>query len=185
MTFSDIQCHAVAESCANVVRQIERKKLLPEQAAFIEHCAFEDIPAEVAIEHDLIVFNPPQIPERYLDAGILENTKADLAMAYFRLGGPDGLKVVREFLRWYRNLRTRTPAFIQLSSFIGRSLIEKTIASHDLRYEITASQLVDLRPIFWKAAETLSGEQRADRALRQKKDGGWKKRLLTISLTGR
>jgi hypothetical protein len=101
------------------------------------------------------------------------------------LGGRDGLKVVREFLRWYRNLSRRTPAIIQLSSFIGRSVIEKTIASYRLRYQINVSDPVDLRPMFWKAAEAFSDEQRADRALSQKKNGAWKKRLLTISLTGR
>ena len=182
VTFSDIQCHAIAESCANFARHVQRKKLRAGQAAFMEHCPFQKIPREVVAAHDLMVFNPPQIPERYVDSDLLQRAKADASLAYFRLGGSDGLKIVREFLRWYRSLGTRTPATVQLSSFIGRSLIEKTMADYELRYEMTASELVNLRPMFWKAAEAFSDQQRSDRALCRKKNGVWMKRLLTVSL---
>lgn len=184
VTFSDIQCHAIAESCANFVRHVRQKKLQAGQAAFMEHCPFQKIPREVVAAHDLVVFNPPQIPERYVDGDLLRSAKTDPSLAYFRLGGSDGLKVVREFLRWYRSLGTRTPAIIQLSSFIGRSLIEKTMADYKLRYEITASKPVNLRPMFWKAAEAFSDQRRSDRALFRKKNGVWTKRLLTVSLMG-
>lgn len=182
VTFTDVQCHAIAESCANVKRHIERGKLRPEQAAFVEHCPFEKIPPDIAAHHNLIVFNPPQIPERYVDRALVQSTKADASMSYFRLGGRDGLKIVRKFLQWYDGLGPKRPnAIVQLSSFIGRSLIEKTISEQELSCEITLSEPVDLRPMFWKAVEALSDEERVDRALIKKKNGAWMKRLLTLS----
>jgi methylase of polypeptide subunit release factors len=90
VTFSDIQCQAIAESCANFVRHVELKKLRVEQAAFMEHCPFQRISREIVVEHELVVFNPPQIPEKYLNPETVKKRRPIWPRRIFDWGGATG-----------------------------------------------------------------------------------------------
>ena len=126
VTFTDIQVEAVAESFSNVARQIERNAIREGSIDFIGPTPFSDLRPEVLTTHTLVAFNPPQIPEARLCEKAKDEIKADPSTAHFRLGGKDGLEIVRQFLQWYKSIPKRhTKAVLVLSSFLGQRNIEK------------------------------------------------------------
>lgn len=132
--------------------------------------------------HDVVAFNPPQLPNRYTD-----RIEGDTVTKTFRHGGSDGLDVTRGFLGWYSGLKSPKPdAVIVLSCFLGRSRIAQAFRDHALVWHKLGSIRIPLRPFLQAAAETLTGDEReiADRSL-EKNDGGiWTKEVMTILVRG-
>lgn len=183
VTFADIECKAISETCSNVVKRVERDQISVKHVAFLEPSEFRKIPRSIVMKHDLIAFNPPQIPEKLLSKAKLKELRADPLTSHFRAGGPDGLRLAREFFQWYARLRKPRPAaVIELSSLIGKGLIDKTIREYGLTYDIVGRpKRVKLRPFFWPKVGALGNEDRKDRSLRCK-NGKWTKVLTTYSL---
>jgi len=187
VTFSDIQSVAMTETVANAVRLLESKvgaKLRPEQMQFLAPGPFTSLKGDLVSSHDMLVFNPPQLPTNFLKADELLKLDKSSSRATFRLGGPDGLKVVKEFLLWYSYLEGQVPpATILLSSFLGYGQIAATIRHQGLTFETKTETVVPLRKILVDAAESFSETERVDRGLNRAKGGGWTKRLLTLSVS--
>jgi methylase of polypeptide subunit release factors len=182
VTFADIQCEAIAETCSNAIRLIEQGEIGEDQVEFLEPVSFEKIGRDLVARHSLVVFNPPQIPERHLSAQKQQEINADASMSYFRLGGPDGLKIVREFFDWYSRLAGPKPqAVLLLSSFLGKDLIEEAVREAGLKMSVLHTTRVILREMFRSAADNLSAEEQRNTSL-EKHQGGWTKEVLTVSV---
>lgn len=182
-TFTDKQWKAVSESWANALRGIEATKIRADQVAFCEPMEFEKIPSEIVAEHDLIAFNPPQIPMQMLTPTGQAKINNDPSTGAYRNGGDSGLEYAEKFLHWYSELgKSRPAAAILLSSLIGPSLIENTIGRHRLRIMDTKSSRVRLREDFWAEVEKLSDSDREERRLQRDAKFTWTKELITYSL---
>jgi len=183
VTFNDIQSTAVSVTFANVSSLIQ-KGITRESAVACFKGEFKRIPQEVVAQHDLLVFNMPQLPTRDVAEDYLRKVEADPSMRYFRIGGPDGLKVARQFLRWYGGLRGARPdAVTVLSSFLGKHRIEKALNESGVKWKLLATDRIPLRLILTAKAEKLSASERSDRSLWKSNSGKWTKELLPILLT--
>ena len=167
----------------------ERGSIDPSKVRYFKG-KFESIPEHLVKEHDLIVFNPPQLVGKYASADELSKIEADNIEKTFRLAGPDGLDIAREFFQWYETLSKPAPAaVILLSSFHGKDLIERTIKEHGLGYEIVHKHTALLRKAFHAAAKEFTTKQLSDKSLERLKrplkwneEQEWTEDLLTISL---
>lgn len=186
VTFNDIQREAISESGSNVATKIEEGQIRPEQADYVV-APFSDIARSIVDHHSLIGFNPPQLPTDYLDEDYLRKLEVDPSMSIYRIGGTDGLKIVREFFHWYAGLSLPKPAaVILLSSFLGRTRIANAIRTCGLSGTILAETPAPLRKILINAADNFSAAERSERSLaRSLTEGGsiWMKTFLTVSLT--
>lgn len=188
VTFNDLQASWIDTTRRNVDIKIREGTIQQAQVEFTKAGPFADpkvISTEVIAQHTLLAFNPPQLPTEYVVEKSLQSIENDPIEKAFRIGGPDGLNIVRNFLEWYAGVKTPKPdAVILLSSFLGRELINQTIASCGLREasrEETAG--VPLRPIFVKEKiDALSNEERDDKSLTPDGHGWWTKTLFTIRL---
>jgi methylase of polypeptide subunit release factors len=182
VTFNDIQEAAILVTRFNAAVQIENGKIKSDQVDYITG-PFVGIAKDVVDRHDLIAFNPPQLPTDCVNQTYLRKMLADPSMTDYRNGGPGGLKIVEEFLGWYAGLPWPKPtAVILLSSFLGKNRIANAIAAHGLRANTIGERPAVLRPILTEAADRLSSDERKERSL-EKVNGTWIKTLRTISLT--
>ena len=182
VTFADLRREWIDITRENVTRKISEGLICESQVAVLEAASFTELPAEVLDRHDLVAFNPPQLPFKYLDERRRDEFDADAIRRDFRCGGPDGLEVVKEFLRWYVDPRQLKPVCILvLSSFLGRALIAETLASFGVTAQIAAETSVPLRAAFWAATERLSTSEQEDRSL-LRSSRGWRKQLLTYRI---
>jgi methylase of polypeptide subunit release factors len=188
VTFNDIQDAAILETRANVAMHIEQGAIHESQVAG-HRGSFTTIPPSIITHHDLIAFNPPQLPTGFINKEHRKKIEADSSMSLFRIGGPDGLKIVKEFFTWYAMLKPPKPAaIIVLSSFLGRNLIKKKVEEHCLKWEILKETQVPLREILNDAADKFSKDnaELSDRSLERNFSGGfsakWSKKLLTIEI---
>ncbi len=180
VTFNDKSEEMISTTQTNVTKKIEQREIRSSQVEFIRAC-FARIPTSVISQHDLLAFNPPQLPDKYL-----REVETSPTTKLYRDGGSDGLEVAREFLRWYAGLTTPTPpAVILLSSFLGWSTIVDAIQKNKLKYKPIMRTRVPLRQFLWKKAEILSKNEKdkIDRSLMKGPDGNWTKELVTILLT--
>ncbi|MFZ0959545.1 MAG: methyltransferase [Terriglobia bacterium] len=188
VTFDDIQSKAIAVTFANLDWHIQQGNIQESQVASLK-AGFADIPASVVAQHDLIAFNPPQLPWNYVTPEYRKEIEASSHQRIFRDGGSrgDGLQFVEKFLEWYGRLGSPKPnAVIVLSSFLGKSLIESTIAQHKLEWELLQEpKRVPLRQILAQSAEGFTEAERNERSLRRAADGKWTKELLAILLCDR
>lgn len=183
VTFNDLQEEMVSTTRANVDWQIGRGKISDSQVDYVVN-DFANISAQMVGRHTLVAFNPPQLPEDSLSTEKRDELERDPAMSHFRLGGPDGLNIVRGFLGWYSQLEGPMPgAVILLSSFLGMTRIASVIEGERLAWRVIQRTRVPLRAILSAAADRLSNAEREDRALRGDGRGNWSKELLTISVT--
>lgn len=183
VTFVDVRREWIEITRENVARKINEGVIHESQVAILEAGCFTNLSPEVLGRHDLVAFNPPQLPSNYFDEPGLDKIESDAVCRDFRRGGPDGLDVVKEFLGWYIDSEHRKPScLLLLSSFLGRKLIARMIRSFGLAAEIVAQTRSPLRRGFWPAAERLSQSQRADRLL-ARADDGWTKQLLTYQIS--
>ncbi len=182
VTFNDIQDEMILAARLNVERQIAKGTISESQVSYLR-ASFVDIEAQSVAQHDLLCFNPPQLPEKALSPQIMNEFLGNPSLSYFRLGGPDGLNVVRQFLGWYSQLNAPAPRVVMLlSSFLGMSRIRAAIEGFRLELGILARTGVPLRGFLSEAAERFSPKDRADRSLVKDGHGKWTKELLTISL---
>jgi SAM-dependent methyltransferase len=182
VTFNDILPEMISVSRTNVKSQVRQGRILASQAAF-RVCGFARMRRNFVVQHDLIEFNPPQLPMRHLSKAARRKITKNGLKRSFRFGGPDGLSVVRRFFSWYARLSGPKPdAVILLSSFLGRIAIGEAVREHGLSWKITSRTRVPLRPILIPAAERASAEERKDRSLKKGRYGDWTKELLTILL---
>jgi len=127
-------------------------------------------------------------PSGILDKETLSGIEGDNIQSAFRIGGLDGLDIVRDFFKWYAWLKMPKPdAVINLSSFLGQSAIERAIASYGLR-EVSRKTTpgIALRRIFSEdKISKLSPAEAQDRLLNPDGHGWWTKSLLTIRLVNR
>jgi len=193
-TFTDLFPKWLHVAQCNAEIRVREGAIQPSQVSFTKAGQFARLDPEIVFQHNLLSFNPPQLPTAFVDEDTLRNLAADPIQSGFRIGGRDGLRIVRNFLKWYSSLTlpdlpdsaSRKPdAVLLLSSFLGRRLIEKTIASYGLL--VISGKPVEtpatLRKMFWKKADELSHSpvEIEDRSLTR--DGEvWKKKLLTYRL---
>lgn len=183
VTFNDVQSEAISVTFANISSQIQKGRILESQVACFKS-EFSGIPASIVARHNLIAFNMPQLPTRDVDKDYLRKVEATPSMNYFRIGGPDGLRVARRFLRWYTGLTgTRTEALILLSSFLGKSRIEKVLNESGVKWKLLKTDRVPLRQSLTSRAEKFSARERSERSLGKTHSGKWTKELLPILFT--
>lgn len=189
VTFTDIRPEWIEITSQNVAVKINQGVIKQSQVSIIaKPCSFTDIPAEVLDTCNLMSFNSPQLPTDYVDEKDWRKIASDPTKNAFRIGGRDGLKVVREFLEWYARPNSPKPgAVILLSSFLGRRRIEQALDLHGIRWALCGETPgVPLRPFFLKEKiNALSGPEREDRSLKPDGAGWWTKSLLTIRLAYR
>jgi methylase of polypeptide subunit release factors len=182
VTFNDIQKEMIAAARVNADKQIMRGAISDSQVAYLGG-DFKSISAQAVARHNLVSFNPPQLPSDALSAKNRAEIEEDQSLSYFRLGGPDGLRIVRDFFHWYSQLADVQPeAVILLSSFLGLSKIRAAIRESNLKSKILTRTTVPLREILSDAAERLSAEEMEDRSLKRTDQRRWTKELLTISV---
>jgi methylase of polypeptide subunit release factors len=184
VTFVDVLPEAIATARANVSQHIREGTLRESQVAYVAS-EFENLSLTLLAKHDLVAFNPPQLPVAFTDRKYLQAVECSRIMSQFRLGGPDGLSIVRQFLRWYAALPDWRPrAVFMLSSFLGRYQINDAINQYGLRATTLSETAVPLRECLTEAANRFSHDidEMRNRSL-QLREGTWTKVLLTIQLT--
>jgi hypothetical protein len=115
------------------------------QGQFTEAISFASLTVPVLAKHDMLSFNPPQLPSAFVEAKEIIRLEANPFTNSYRRAGPDGLDVVRLFLGWYACLpRPTVDCYVLLSSFLGRERIAHEITSRGLGWELHASTKVRL-----------------------------------------
>ncbi|MES2569378.1 MAG: methyltransferase [Verrucomicrobiota bacterium] len=181
VTFNDIQPEAIAETQRNVEWHVAEGRLRHAQVAY-RVGPLESLIPELVSQHNLIAFNPPQYPCAFADEEELLQIRKKGTESVFRLGGDDGLKLVRTFLRWLGSLEPHPPkTIILLSSFLSRSRIEALFRANGFGFTRAVEIAAPLRPSLMKAAESFSPDEQADRAL-IKVNGQWQKQLWAFEL---
>jgi methylase of polypeptide subunit release factors len=183
VTFNDVQPELVRAAQQNVAMRALEGRFQLTQVAYTEAVSFKVIPQQIVANHNLIAFNFPQLPLELLNQGEASTLGTDRTNAIFRDGGPDGLRIARDFFLWYANLQQPKPDVVSvLSSFIGESRINQAFAECGLRWKILVRTRVKLRPFFSEAAARCwrSEADRMDRSLGRGVKGDWTKDLLTV-----
>lgn len=183
VTFDDVQSKGVAVTFANVDWHIENQRIKENQVKSMK-AGFAEIPRSVVVQHDLIVFNPPQLPMDHVDKAYRKHVEEHAWQKAFRDGQGDGLGITERFLTWYEGLRRPLPpAFVLLSSFLVRGKIKDMLNRFEIEWKIAEPpRRVPLRRILVKAAESFDETERTKRALRKTSSGKWTKELLGITI---
>jgi methylase of polypeptide subunit release factors len=183
VTFNDCLSDAIAVTFANVQWHIEQGNIEESRVGCLKS-DFAAISAEAASQHDLIAFNPPQLPWKWVDEDYRKEIGLQHSQMSFRFGGEDGLDAVRNFLGWYGGLGSkRPPALITLSSFLSKSSITAALNSCGVKWRVFYEKKnVPLREILAQAAESFGTDGKADRCLEKTPKGNWTKELLVVSL---
>jgi methylase of polypeptide subunit release factors len=185
VTFSDIMPEWIDITRANVRFKIEEGAIAASQVDVMDATSFERISPEVVSRHDMLIFNLPQFPEDFADPGDLAKLEADPIKSNYRLAGPDGLKLAREFFQWYGCLKQPKPdAVFVLWSILGKRQIIEALEGHRFRWKIIAETPVPVKPEFAGIAARFSqdSDEKDNRMLRRDGDG-WSNTVLTIRLT--
>lgn len=187
VTFMDKEPAWLNVARCNVEIKIREGAIQPGQTKFLEPSDLSEISTDEIAQHDLLVFNPPQLPYAFLDEASRAAIDNDPIERSFRRGGETGLELAEKFFGWYAGLPAGRPdAVILLSSFLGKSKIETLIASFGirLRQEPIATE-APLRAFLWEAAEQFSRSATEVANRRISKVGEqWHKELLTYQLAG-
>jgi len=184
VTFNDIQPDAIRETAINAATLIERGRISPSQMSLTASIGFDHLGVELVRQHDLISFNPPQLPTQHLYKDVLAKLETDPHKAIFRIAGPDGLALAKRFFAWYARMPKPKPrAVIVLSSFLGWSRILEQIHAHGLKEDVLRTVTIPLRKWLVGAADGFAGDplELRDRLL-TKTDGGWNKTLFVVAL---
>lgn len=185
VTFNDLEPRWLDVTRCNVEIKIREGVIRQSQVRFLEAGDLAQISGEEVSQHDLVAFNPPQLPYSFIDDKTRQKIESDPIERNFRGGGRDGLDIARVFFEWYASLQHPKPdAVILLSSFLGRRLIDQTIASYGLRQRQKPEETpATLREMFWTQADEFahSRSEMDDRSI-EKGPEGWQKKLLTFRL---
>ena len=186
VTFTDIAPIWIDIARSNVDLKVHEGLIDPSRTKFLEPTELASIPYDEVAQHDLVSFNPPQLPYAYVDEATRQKIDSDPIERSFRRGGESGLEIVSMFFTWYASLPMPKPdAVILLSSFLGRRNIENAMSISGLTpREAPIESNATLRSMFWEYAERFSNSpsEMADRSIR-KVNGVWHKKLLTYRLT--
>jgi len=184
-TFTDIEPTWLEIAKRNVSIKIRGGLISPSQVRFLPPTGFAELPYAEIAQHDLVAFNPPQLPYAYVDRATKQKIDSDPIEHRFRWGGELGLDVVEQFFAWYAGLHAPKPdAVILLSSFLGRRHIDEAISAAGLRpCEDPVETDATLRPMLWKQADAFSRSptELEDRSICKVGDT-WHKKLLTFRL---
>lgn len=186
VTFIDVMQEWIDIARANVRHTIENGDVSPSQVDVMDPLPFDRISPELVVQHDMVVFNLPQFPESFVSQSDLSEIEADALRARYRLAGPDGLKLARDFCRWYGDLkRPRPDAVCVLWSILGKRQIIEVLKSNSLQWTIVQETMIALKPEFSPIAAHFfeNAEERDNRMLGRDGDG-WTQHVLTIRLTG-
>jgi methylase of polypeptide subunit release factors len=185
VTFTDILPEWIDITRANVSLKIKEGAIAPSQVDVMDAMPFDQIPAEVVAQHDMVVFTLPQYPEDFVTPDELSKIAAGRISARYRLSGRDGLKLARDFSHWYAHLRQPKPdAVFVLWSILGKRQIAETFTSDSFQWEILHQTPIPVKPEFSRVAAEFfqDAEERDDRMLASNGDS-WTNTVLTIRLT--
>ena len=183
VTFVDVLPEAIAATQANVSYHIARQTIHASQVSYVTE-GFSHLPPSVLASGNLIAFNPPQLPAALTDTKYLKAVQGSTIQRTFRLGGPYGLSVIGEFLKWYASLRSPKPRAVMLvSSFLGRRQIQSAFDQYGLQASVIKETIVPLRACLTRAADSFStlGDEMHNRSL-TRSGGTWSKKLLTMQV---
>lgn len=185
VTFVDVMHEWIDIARANVSRKIESGAIDPSQVDVMDAMPFERIPPEIVAQHDMLVFNLPQYPEDFANRSYLSELGANPVKARYRLAGPDGLKLARDFFQWYARLKQPKPdAIFLLWSILGRRQIMEALNSDRFQWKIVQQTPVPLKPEFSHiAAQFFQDAEERDNRMLQRDGDGWTNHVLTIRLT--
>jgi methylase of polypeptide subunit release factors len=185
VTFIDLMPEWIEIARANVRLNIEKHAITPLQVDVMDAMPFARISPEVVAQHDMLIFNLPQYPEDYANPRDLAQFEADPMQAHYRLAGPDGLKLARDFSQWYARLKQPKPdAVFVLWSILGKRQITKALTADGFQWKIISETPVPVKPEFSRVAAQFfqDGGERDNRMLERNGDG-WTNEVLTIRLT--
>jgi methylase of polypeptide subunit release factors len=185
VTFTDILHEWIEITRANVSLKIEQGAISPSQANVVDAMPFDRIPPEAVAQHDMVVFSLPQLPEDLVTPSELSKIGADPIRARYRLAGRDGLKLARDFSRWYAHLRRPKPdAVFVLWSILGKRQIAEALKSDSFQWNIIQETPIPLKPEFCRvAAEFFQDAEERDNRMLARDGDGWTNHALTIKLT--
>jgi methylase of polypeptide subunit release factors len=185
VTFIDLMPEWIDITRANIRLKIEQRAITPSQVDVMDAMPFARISPEVVAQHDLLIFNLPQYPGDYANPSDLSKFEADPIKAHYRLAGPDGLKLARDFSLWYARLNKPKPdAVFVLWSILGKRQIMKALAADGLQWKTIKETSVPVKPEFSRVAAQFfwDPEEKGNRML-ERNEEGWTNKVLTIRLT--
>jgi methylase of polypeptide subunit release factors len=186
VTFIDLMPEWIDIARANVHLKIEQGAITPSQVHVMEAMPFTQISPELVAQHDMLTFNLPQYPAAFANPDDLAQFEAEPVKARYRLAGPDGLKLARDFSRWYAHLPQPKPdAVFVLWSILGKRQIAEALTSDRLRWKIVNETPVPVKPEFSRiAAQFFQNPEERDNRMLGKDGETWTNRVLTIRLSG-
>jgi methylase of polypeptide subunit release factors len=185
VTFVDLMPEWIHITRANARLKIEKRAITPSQVDVMDAMPFARIPPEVVAQHDMLIFNLPQYPEDYANPSDLSKFEADPIKAHYRLAGPDGLKLARDFSQWYARLKQPKPdAVFVLWSILGKRQIIKALTADRFQWKIIKETPVPVKPEFSRvAAQFFQDTEERDNRMLERNEDGWTNKVLTIRLT--
>jgi hypothetical protein len=114
----------------------------------------------------------------------LSNFEADPIKARYRLAGPDGLKLARDFSRWYARLEQPKPdAVFVLWSILGKRQITEALTADRFRWKIIQETPIPVKPEFSRvAAQFFQDTEERDNRMLEKDGDTCTNKVLTIRL---
>ncbi len=185
VTFVDLMPEWMDITRANIRLNIEKGVMTPSQVDVMEATPFARISPEVVAQHDLLIFNLPQYPEDYANPSDLSKFAADPIKANYRLAGPDGLKLARDFSQWYAGLKQPSPdAVFVLWSILGKRQIIEALTADRFQWKIIKETPVPLKPEFSRiASQFFQDKEERDNRMLGRDGESWTHSVLTIRLT--
>jgi methylase of polypeptide subunit release factors len=185
VTFIDVLDVWIEITRANVNLKIENGAIAPAQVEVIDAMPFNRISPETVAQNDMLVFNLPQFPEGFVSPGDWSKLGADPVRSRYRLAGPDGLKLVRDFCQWYGRLKQPKPdAVFVLWSILGKRQIIEALKTDRFQWTTIKETPVPLKPEFSGiAAQFFRDTEERDNRMLARDGDGWTNHVLTIRLT--
>jgi methylase of polypeptide subunit release factors len=184
VTFIDLMPEWVDITRANISLKIEKGAITPSQVDVMDAMPFAQISPEAVAQHDMIIFNLPQYPQEFANPGDLAKFEADPIQARYRLAGPDGLKLARDFSQWYARLKWPKPdAVFVLWSILGKRQITEALKADHFQWKIIEETPIPVKPEFSRvAAQFFQDPQERDNRMLERDGDGLTNRVLTIRL---
>ena len=185
VTFIDLMPEWIDITRDNVRHKVEKGDITPSQVDVMEAMPFTRIPPEVVAQHDVLIFNLPQYPQEFADPGDMAKFEADPIQARYRLAGPDGLKLARDFSGWYARLKQPKPdAVFVLWSILGKRQITEALTADRFHWKIIHETPVPVKPEFSRvAAKFFQDTEERDNRMLERDGDSWTNKVLTIRLT--
>jgi len=185
VTFIDLMPEWIDIARANVHLKIEQRAITPSQVHVLEAMPFTQISPQLVAQHDMLTFNLPQYPAAFANPGDLAQFEAEPVRARYRLAGPDGLRLARDFSQWYAHLPQPKPHVVfVLWSILGKRQITEALTSDRFRWQIIQETPVPVKPEFSRiAAQFFQDAEEKDNRMIERDGDGWMNKVLTIRLT--